>query len=181
MRAIMAALGASFFFVNCAPAQAQNAPPPPNCSAAAHHALDFWIGEWDAFRARDNTLAGRSSIVSSDDGCVVNERWTSIGAPFAYSGRSLNIYETSAHRWEQFWTDSTGSRLYFVGGVIAGGVVQMATPEPSPTGPSGAMQRQRVTFTPNADGSLTQQGDTSADGRTWTLSYRLIYRRHQGN
>ncbi len=56
----------------------------------------------------------------------------------------------------------------------------MTSPEPSPTGPSGAMQWQRVTFTPNADGTVTQQGDTSADGHAWTLGYRLIYRRHQG-
>lgn len=161
-------------------AQTQSAPP-PNCAAPEHHALDFWIGEWDAFRADNNRLSGHSSITATDGGCVINEHWTSIGAPFPYSGRSLNLYESTAHRWEQFWSDSTGSRVYFVGGAIADGAVQMSTPVSSPTGANGAAQWQRVTFTPNADGTVTQQGDTSADGQTWTLSYRLIYRHHQGS
>jgi len=185
MRTMLAALAESLVFAGCALAQTQGAspppPPPPNCSAAEHHALDFWIGEWDAFRADNNRLSGRSSITASDGGCVINENWTSVGAPFAYSGRSLNTFNTSGGHWEEYWADSTGSRIYFVGGAIAGGAVQMATPSPSPTGPNGAMQWQRVTFTPNADGSVTQQGDASADGRTWTLNYRLIYRRRQSN
>jgi hypothetical protein len=181
MRCALAAIAASFVLAGFASAQTQGAaPPPPNCSAAEHHALDFWIGEWDAFRTDNNHLSGRSSITASDDGCVINEHWTSLGQPLPYSGRSLNIYETNAHRWEEDWADSTGSRVYFVGGVIAGGAVQMATPSPSPTGANGAMQWQRVTFTPNADGTVTQQGDISADGRTWTLSYQLIYRAHHG-
>lgn len=184
MRVMLAAFAASFVFGACAHAETQSASPPPplpNCSAAEHHALDFWIGEWDAYRADNNHLSGRSSITSSDGGCVVNEHWTSVGAPFSYSGRSLNTFNTSGGHWEQYWADSTGARVYFVGGVIAGGVVQMSTPAPSPSGPNGAMQWARVTFTPNADGTVTQQGDTSADGQTWTLNYRLIYRHHQGN
>ena len=184
MRVMLAAFVACCVFAGGVHAQTQNAappPPPPNCSAAEHHALDFWVGEWDAFRADNNALSGRSSITASDGGCVINEHWTSLGAPFAYSGRSLNVYERTGRHWEQFWADSTGSRVHFVGGVIAGGAVQMSTPTPSPTGPNGAMQWQRVTFTPNADRSVTQQGDTSADGQTWTLNYRLIYRPHRGN
>jgi hypothetical protein len=185
MRFMLAAFAASLVFASCAHAQTQSAapppPPPPNCSAAEHHALDFWIGEWDAFRADNNRLSGRSSITASDGGCVINEHWTSLGQPFAYSGRSLNTFNTSGGHWEEYWADSTGSRVYFVGGVIAARAVQMSTPTPSPTGPNGAMQWQRVTFTPNADATVTQQGDTSPDGQTWTLNYRLIYRHHQGN
>ena len=185
MRYPLAALVASFVFASCAHAQTQGAspppPPPPNCAAAEHHALDFWIGEWDAFRADNNRLSGRSSITASDDGCVINEHWTSTGAPFAYSGRSLNMYDRIGRHWQQYWADSTGAYIYFTGGVIAQGAVQMSTPSPSPTGANGAMQWQRVTFTPNGDGTLTQQGDTSPDGQTWTLSYRLIYRHHTGN
>jgi hypothetical protein len=182
MRFMLAAFAAVFIFAGRAHAQTQSASPPtpPNCSAAEHHALDFWIGEWDAFRADNNHLSGRSSITASDGGCVINEHWTSVGAPFAYSGRSLNTFNTSGGHWEEYWADSTGSRVYFVGGVIATRAVQMATPTPSATGPNGAMQWQRVTSTPNADGTVTQQGDTSPDGQAWTLNYRLIYRHHQG-
>lgn len=180
MRTVLAAFAAAVVFSGCAHAQTPSAsppPPPPNCSAAEHHALDFWIGEWDAFRADNNRLSGRSSITASDDGCIVNENWTSIGQPFPYSGRSLNLYVRDTQHWEQYWADSTGTPIHFVGGVIAGRAVQMSTLSAS----GSPAQWQRVTFTPNADGTVTQQGDTSPDGQTWTLSYRLIYRHHQGN
>lgn len=184
VRVLLSALVATLLSAACAGAQTQSAQPAaappalPNCSAAAHHALDFWIGEWDAFRADNNHLSGRSSITASDDGCVINEHWTSLGAPTAYSGRSLNTFDAAAGKWEQYWADSTGSHIYFVGGADQGGAISMATLSASPTGPSGAPQWQRVTLTPLPDGTVRQQGDTSSDGRTWTLTYALIYRHH---
>jgi hypothetical protein len=180
MRVILMALATSFACAASALAQTQSPPPtPPDCSAAEHHALDFWVGEWDAYRADNNHLSGRSSITASDGGCVVNEHWTSVGAPFAYSGRSLNTFDATSGRWEQYWADSTGAHTYFIGSVVAGGAVQMATQGPLSGGPNGP-QWQRVTLTPNADGTVTQQGDSSPDGRAWTLTYRLTYRHHTG-
>lgn len=189
MRNVLAALIAALVFVESAHAQASSptAPPPsapaqnlPNCSASEHHALDFWIGEWDAYRADNNRLVGRSSITASDGGCVINERWNSLNV--AYSGRSLNMFNRISGHWEQYWVDSTGAHIYFVGGAIAGGAIQMTTtaPDPFSADEHNAAQYQRVTFTPNGDGSLTQQGDQSLDGHTWTQQYRFIYRPHRG-
>jgi hypothetical protein len=177
MRAFIAALAISALFAVSSNAQTQSTQPPPNCDAPAHHALDFWIGEWDAYRADNDHLAGRSSITASDGGCVINEHWTSLGAP--YTGRSLNTFDSASGKWEQYWADSAGNHLYFIGGVQEGGAVSMATTGPSDApGPNGQRQWQRVTFTPLPDGSVRQQGDVSPDGRTWTLSYALIYRHH---
>jgi hypothetical protein len=182
VRVLLSALAATLLSAAAADAQTQSAQPAaappalPTCSAAAHHALDFWIGEWDAFRADNNQLSGHSSITASDDGCVINEHWTSVGAPYPYSGRSLNTFDASTGKWEQYWADSTGSHIYFVGSVGEGGAISMATLGPRATGPNGAPQWQRVTLTPLPDGTVRQQGDTSADGRTWTLTYALIYR-----
>ena len=170
-----AAAAACVLTIAAADAQTQRPPAPPTCDAATHHALDFWIGEWDAFRADTNAPSGRSSITASDGGCVINEHWTSTAAP--YSGRSLNTFD-GAH-WEQYWADSTGAHIYFVGGVIEGGAIQMATLGPT-LGANGQQAWRRVTLTPNADGTVTQQGDNSPDGQTWTLGYRLIYRHHAG-
>lgn len=184
VRVLLSALFATLLSAAAAGAQTQSAQPAaappamPTCRAAAHHALDFWIGEWDAYRADNNRLSGRSSITSSDDGCVINEHWTSVGAPFAYSGRSLNTFDESTGKWEQYWADSTGSHTYFVGAVGDGGAVSMATLGPSPATARTPAQWRRVTLTPLPDGTVRQQGDTSADGRTWTLSYALIYRHH---
>lgn len=168
MRLVFAALALAF----AAPASAQPQQL-PNCAAAEFHAFDFWIGEWDAFRADTNAPAGRSSIRSEDAGCVITEHWTSLNTP--YSGQSLNIYDRSSQKWEQFWVDSTGNRVHFIGSPTENGM-RIATAEQVFVSPT---QRafSRITYTNNPDGTVLQHGETSADGQTWTTSYAFIYRR----
>ncbi len=157
------------------PAHAQQQQPArPNCEASEYRAFDFWIGEWDAFRASDNAPAGRSSVRSEDAGCVITEHWISLAQP--YSGRSLNIYDRASQKWEQFWVDSTGARVHFIGGPTENGM-RITTEAPVPVAP-GRQAYSRMTFTHNADGSVLQHGETSPDGQTWTTSYAFIYRHH---
>lgn len=158
------------------PVFAQTPPPAPNCEAAEFHAFDFWIGEWDAARADTNAPAGRSSIRSEDAGCVITEHWTSLNTP--YSGRSLNIYDRASQRWEQFWVDSMGNRVHFIGGPTENGM-RITTEGPVFVSPT-QQAFSRITFTNNADGTVLQHGEQSADGTTWTTSYAFIYRRHTG-
>jgi hypothetical protein len=170
--------GAAAVLAACAtPAQAQQQAPPPNCSAAEHHALDFWIGEWDAFRADNNALSGHSSITQEQNGCVIHEHWESVGQGAGYAGQSLNIYNRLNGHWEEYWTDTTGGVLYFVGGPIAHGV-QMTTGD---RGESARPRYARVTFTDQGDGTVRQQGENSTDGQTWTTGYVLIYRHRQAH
>lgn len=145
----------------------------PTCDAAEFHAFDFWIGEWDAFRADTNAPAGRSSIRAEDGGCVITEHWTSLNTP--YSGRSLNIYDRASGKWEQFWVDSTGNRVLFIGSPTERGM-RIATAAPVAVG-LGQQAFSRITFTNNPDGTVLQHGEQSADGETWTTSYAFIYRR----
>ena len=146
----------------------------PTCDAPEYRALDFWVGEWDAFRADNNAPAGRSSIRREDSGCVITEHW--ISARRHYSGRSLNIYDRESQHWEQYWVDSTGTRVHFVGGPIENGL-RIATTEPvSSAGPTPAYSR--ITLTRNADGTVLQLGETSPDGQAWTTSYAFVYRPH---
>lgn len=155
-------------------ASAQQQPAPPNCSAAEHRALDFWIGEWDAYRTDNNVLAGRSSITSEDSGCVIHEHWESVGQNAGYTGQSLNIYNRTTGHWEEYWNDTTGAVTHFIGGPIAGGAVQMTTGD---QGAQASNRYNRVTFTPQSDGTVIQRGENSVDGQTWTLGYQLVYRR----
>ena len=155
-------------------AWAQQQPPAPTCEAPEYRAFDFWIGEWDAERADTHAPAGRSSVRAEDAGCVITEHWTSVGQP--YSGRSLNIYDRTSQKWEQFWVDSNGTRVHFVGGPTDSGM-RITTEAPVPVAPS-QQAYSRMTFTHNADGSVLQHGETSPDGQTWTTSYAFIYRRH---
>jgi hypothetical protein len=169
-RLIAAGFAALAFLV--APANAEEAPPPA-CTSAAHRALDFWIGEWDAYNTGTETLAGRSSIKSEDAGCVITEHWTSARA--AFSGRSLNLYDASSGKWRQFWADSFGDMTDFKGEAIESGVRFVAEGDVSPD--ERAPHIARMTLTRNADGSVRQIGETSPDGAAWTVSYDFTYRR----
>jgi len=156
------------------PAFAQQQTALPTCEGAEYRAFDFWIGEWDAERADTNAPAGRSSIRVEDSGCVITEHWTSLNV--AYSGRSLNIYDRTTQKWEQFWVDSTGNRIHFIGGPIEGGAMRIATEAPVFVAPNQRAY-SRITFTNNPDGTVLQHGEQSVDGQTWTTSYAFIYRR----
>jgi hypothetical protein len=172
MRTFLAALAVIAF---ATPAIAQQRL--PTCETAEHRALDFWIGEWDAYRADTNALSGHSTITSVQSGCVIREQWTSEGQPF--SGESYNIYDRVSGRWEQYWVSSTGNRTHYVGGLIENGM-QLTTPAASALSPGGAAQFSRVTLTAQPDGTVHQRGENSADGSAWTLGYLIIYRRRAG-
>jgi hypothetical protein len=161
-------------------AQTVAAPPPPAaqrppaCTDAAHRAFDFWIGAWDAYVTGTETLAGRSVIESTDAGCIITERWVSARAP--YSGRSINLFDSTTGKWLQFWADSGGEITRYEGGPTATGMLLTAPDETAP-GQQGKASL-RMTFTRNPNGSVRQFGETSADGgRTWTTSYDFTYRR----
>lgn len=169
MRTVIA-VAATLAFATPALGQQQ---PLPACQAAEYRAFDFWIGEWDAERADTHAPAGRSSIRAEDSGCVITEHWTSIGQP--YSGRSLNIYDRASGKWEQFWVDSTGNRVHFVGGPTETGM-RITTEAPVLVAPN-QQAYSRMTFTNNADGTVLQHGEQSVDGQAWTTAYAFIYRR----
>ena len=140
----------------------------------AHHQFDFWLGEWAVTNAAGKA-AGSSRVEAILDGCVVLEHWTSAKPPVA--GKSFNLYNAQSGRWEQFWVDNAGTRLHLVGGLVDGAMVLRGTRDRSDT-QTGPPQRERVTWTPRADGSVRQLWETSNDdGRTWTVSFDGLYRR----
>jgi hypothetical protein len=162
------------FVVPTACAHAQQTPPQmPTCEAPEHRAFDFWVGEWDAYVAGTENLAGRSSIRSENAGCVITEHWTSARGP--YTGQSINIYDRVTGQWNQFYSDSTGEVTRFVGNP-ENGSMRLVDPANISAGRDGPRQT-RMTFTPNVDGTVRQHGETSADGVTWTTDYDFIYRR----
>ena len=153
------------------------AAPPPACTSEQHRAFDFWIGDWEAYVAGTDQLAGLSTISLEDGGCVVTEHWRSQRT--SYSGRSLNIYDAIAGRWEQFWTDSTGDITHFIGQATPSGMQLTAENDTSPS--QQGVFSARMTFTHNDDGTVRQFGEISTDGgKTWTASYDFIYRRAKG-
>lgn len=145
---------------------------PPACATAQHRQFDFWLGRWGVTNPAGK-LAGRSRIESILGGCVVLENWDS---PSGVSGKSFNIFNADTGKWEQFWVDNSGSRLHLVGGIEAGNMVLRGVQD-KPNAQTGLKQHERITWTPNADGSVRQQWETSSDdGKTWATSFDGLYR-----
>ena len=153
--------GAASFAWAVAHAQA----PAPACSAAEYRQFDFWLGEWDVYQP-DGKKAGESRIEAISGGCALLENWSGQGG---FSGKSLNSYDRTDQRWHQSWVDSSGSLLVISGGLVDQRMVLVSVPA-DPLAP-GAMH-QRISWTPNDDGSVRQLWEASADaGKTWAVQF----------
>lgn len=156
--------------LSAAPLQAQTAATPTSpanpCAAPEFAQFDFWVGYWDVYGPKGAQVA--NSLIEKVYGCGVRENWK----PFqGAGGGSLNIYVPETKKWEQFWIDSSGTRAHFIGGFNGKAMVI----EGKWGGPL-----TRITYTPNADGSVRQFGEQSTDeGKTWVTSFDLLYRPHK--
>ena len=84
-----------------------------------------------------------------------------------YSGESLNAYDAARKVWHQTWVDDTGLLLTLEGrwngkSMILEGVAP---------GADGAMAKQRITWTPDADGSVRQLWETADAKGAWTIAF----------
>jgi hypothetical protein len=151
----------------------------PPCAATEHRQFDFWLGEWTVYGSAGKNagkVVGRSRIEAILGGCVVAEHWSS-GSGAAGDGKSFNAYNAGLKRWEQFWVDASGSRLVLHGGIEDGAMV-LAGEQAVPDARTGIARRERITWTPSADGSVRQHWESSADaGKTWTTTFDGLYRR----
>ena len=147
-------------------AMAQTPPKPPACTAAEHRQFDFWIGRWDVFTP-DGKKAGDNHIEAIDGGCALIERWRGNGG---FTGTSLNSWDAQARRWRQHWIDNQGSLLQLAG-ALEGVSMVLASSGPDPDKP-GATLRQRIRWTPLADGAVRQHWETSTDdGAAWATAF----------
>lgn len=162
------------------PATAQDAPqaasqaaaPRPVCDTAEHRQFDFWLGDWEVSGGPGlDRVVGHNTITRVSTGCALHEHWVDAGGS---DGHSLNTYDREAKRWTQFWVGSGGVILHLAGGLREDGAMAMEGTLPNG---SGGQQRQRIVWTPQPDGSVVQQWDTSDDdGKTWVTAFVGHYR-----
>jgi hypothetical protein len=140
------------------------------CSAPQHRQFDFWIGAWEVIDARGQR-AGTNRIESILGGCALAETWEGASGS---RGRSLNAYDPGDNKWHQTWIDSDGTVLMLAGGIINGEMVM----EGERRLPDGTHTLERITWTPNKDGSLRQRWQSSRDrGMRWTTVLDVLYRK----
>lgn len=157
------------------PAAAAATPAPPDCSAPQHRQFDFWLGEWRV--EANDSLAGHNTIRSAERGCVLVENWR--GAPPngetpGSQGMSMNFYDRRHDRWEQLWVDGSGGVLRLKGGLDEDGNMVLSGQRQASDG-SGPVY-DRISWTPNDDGSVRQLWENSRDDSNWQIVFDGIYR-----
>lgn len=139
------------------------------CEAPEHDQFDFWVGTWDVFNP-EGEKAGENVIEKRHAGCALVENWSGTSGS---SGTSVNFYDTQTGRWHQTWMGSWGQALFLNGGLDEGGSMVLASdPDVSPI--------NRITWTPNDDGTVRQHWQISEDGgETWETAFDGTYVRRE--
>ena len=141
----------------------------PACEGPEHRAFDFWLGEWQV-RTPDGKLAGVNRVTREYEGCVLHERYdTGRG----YSGESLNIYDAGRKTWHQTWVDTSGTLLVLEGGIRNASMVL----EGQTIGTDAQKTKHRITWTPNADGSVRQLWESTDAKGQWSTAFDGQYTR----
>jgi hypothetical protein len=170
---IVAALWLGMVMPGIAAAQAPAVNTPPTCAAPEHRQFDFWLGAWEVSNPKGKPL-GRSRVEAILENCVLLEHWNSATG---FAGKSFNLYNRDTGKWEQFWVDQSGARLHLSGGLVDDAMVLRGVQD-KPHAETQLAQHERITWTPNADGSVRQLWETSKDdGKTWAVSFDGVYRR----
>jgi hypothetical protein len=120
------------------------------CCTEAYREFDFWVGKWEVSLA-DGSIAGENLIERTQDGCALQESWTSARAGF--TGTSLNFYNPRLGLWEQLWVDNSGTILKLKGKRKGNQMILSSDPLP---GPDGMENINRITWTLLEDGRVRQ-------------------------
>lgn len=153
------------------PAATPAGPPRGPQLPPVNHDFDFWIGDWEVTVRATGKPAGHNKIEARHGGRVLVENYTT---PGAYTGMSLNGYDAGTKRWHQCWMDNGGLVLDLYGGLVDGSMVMTG----ETTRRDGTKQQERITWTPNPDGTVRQHWEQSPDGgKTWTTVFDGLYRR----
>ena len=155
-----------------AAAQTPGAPPTPCATRADNRRFDFWIGEWTVTRRDSGFVVGRSIVTPISGGCALHEQWTDARGG---TGHSLNAWNPVTRQWQQFWVGQFGAVTEYRESEWVDGTLRYLARGVSP---ANKPVLSRLSFTPNADGTVRQHGESSDDdGKTWRTNYDFLYKR----
>lgn len=119
------------------------------CCRATYQQFDFWIGDWNVYDTL-GTKVGENTIEKLVNNCVLSEYWRGESGS---TGRSYNYYNRQDSTWNQVWIDQSGGNLVLKGKLVSGTMILQSDLIP---GQRIDWYRNRITWTPNDDGSVTQ-------------------------
>ncbi|MEN7342595.1 MAG: hypothetical protein AAAFM81_06600 [Pseudomonadota bacterium] len=141
----------------------------PACTDENFRQFDFWLGEWDV-KTNDGKVVGTNRISRTLDGCVVLEEYTT---PSGFLGKSFNIFDKTRGVWHQTWVDNSGLLLNLEGGVVGDSMVLSGVT----TDRDGATMQQRITWTPNTDGTVRQLWEAKSPMDDWQVVFDGTYQK----
>ena len=139
------------------------------CCTVDHIAFDFWIGTWEVTNT-DGSAAGTSLIEKVQNGCILQESWTS--ADGKYTGTSNNFYNLTTHQWEQLWIDNYGVHIHLKGNRKDN---QMILLSDEFVQTDGKEYRNRITWTLNEDGTVRQLWEVLQGEIVASVSFDGLY------
>lgn len=130
--------------------------------------FDFWVGRWTVTEGA--SFAGENTIELILGGRALLESWRGASGT---NGCSISAYDSDRAVWHQTWVDTHGTLLTLEGGLVDG--VMVLTGQ---RGPGGVAVRERIRWTPLADGTVRQHWDAfDATTSQWNTCFDGIYRR----
>lgn len=145
------------------------------CNTEEYRHFDFWLGEWDVTAAGATSPSAENNISAVQDGCVVLEQYRA----GTFTGMSLSFFDAKLQKWHQTWMSNVGGSLYLEGGLNQDGAMEMTDEHLPISSATGSINR--VTWTPNPDGSVRQYWQNSTDGgKTWSVAFDGTYVRKTG-
>lgn len=140
--------------------------------------FDFWIGKWEVSWDEGDGKTGRGTniIEKSLDETVIQENFKILeGQNKGFKGTSISVYQTKFDRWKQAWADNNGGYFDFTGKLDGNKrIFQTEIRELE----DGKQFIQRMVFYDITKDSLTWDWESSNDGgKTWTLNWRIHYKR----
>jgi len=148
------------------------------CTDDEYRHFDFWLGAWDVTGAGAGAAqpTAKSKISSKQGGCMVLEEYEVNSG--AYTGMSINFYDNVRELWHQTWMATNGAPVYLEGGLNDAGAMVLSDADLDFSERTGVINR--VTWTPNPDGSVRQHWEVSSDkGETWSTSFDGHYARRK--
>lgn len=143
------------------------------CCTENHKAFDFWVGTWLVSNP-DGSPAGSNTIVKSESECVIKENWTSAKADS--TGTSTNFYNQLTGHWEQLWIDNTGAHLKLKGNRVGNQMILISDEFENVT---GEINRNRITWTLNDDGTVRQLWEILRAEKVVSIAFDGLYEKAQ--
>lgn len=129
--------------------------------------FDFWVGDWNVVGTTGQQL-GTNKVAMLEDGCIIEENWTSQGGG---TGKSFNFYNPVTQKWHQSYMDNGGEN-WMMDGELKDGVLSYEGAIFSPNGKTLV----RMTFYNLGADKVRQTAETSTDnGKTWTGNWDGMY------